>query len=120
MSSQATEKLVERIDAVFLPVKDLEEALAWYQDVFGFALRWKNSRMGGLAIAPNCGFHLVQVADFQPIEQYTPFNFAVKDAEAVRERLREKGIRVSDMRPGEPLRFDFADGSGNWISVIQA
>ncbi|WP_438350658.1 VOC family protein [Paenibacillus sp. FA6] len=49
-----SEKFIERIDAVFLPVKNLEESLKWYTDIFGFPLRWKNKRMAGLAIAPNC------------------------------------------------------------------
>ncbi|MCD9020191.1 VOC family protein [Cohnella silvisoli] len=119
MSEQVVEQFVERIDAVFLPVKNLQESLKWYQDVFGFVLRWRNERMGGLAIAPNCGFHLVQVSDFHPINKYTPFNFAVKDVEEVRNRLQEKGVTVSGLRPGEPKRFDLTDVNGNMISVIQ-
>ncbi|SER57490.1 Glyoxalase-like domain-containing protein [Gracilibacillus ureilyticus] len=119
MSEQVLEKFVERIDAVFLPVKNLEESLSWYQEIFGFGLRWKNERMCGLAIAPNCGFHLVQISDFQPIDKYTPFNYVVKDVEEVRNRLIEKKVTVSELRPGEPKRFDLTDINGNMISVIQ-
>ncbi|WP_088105899.1 VOC family protein [Halalkalibacter urbisdiaboli] len=119
MSEQELEKFVDRIDAVFLPVKNLQESLLWYQEVFGFDLRWQNERMCGLAIAPNCGFHLVQIPDFQPIDKYTPFNFVVKNVEEVRNKLIEKGVTVSELRAGEPKRFDLSDVNANWISVIQ-
>ena len=52
----ASEKLVKRIDAVFLPVKSLNESLEWYQDIFGFDLRWKSERRCGLSIAPELRF----------------------------------------------------------------
>ncbi|PZD94540.1 hypothetical protein DNH61_17655 [Paenibacillus sambharensis] len=119
MSEQATQQFVDRIDAVFLPVRNLQESLAWYQEVFGFDLRWSNERMAGLAIAPNCGFHLVQIPDFEPIDTYTPFNFVVKDVEEVRERLERSGVQVSEIRNGEPKRFDLTDLNGSMISVIQ-
>lgn len=72
MSEQVKEKFIERIDAVFLPVKDLKESMHWYQEIFGFKLLWENERMCSLSIAPNCGFHLVQISGFQPIDKYTP------------------------------------------------
>ncbi|WP_066050631.1 VOC family protein [Robertmurraya korlensis] len=119
MSEQPQEKFVERIDAVFLPVKNLQESLVWYQDTFGFDLRWKKERMCGLSIAPNCGFHLVEISDFQPIDTYTPFNYVVKDVEKVRQLLIEKNVTVSNVRNGEPKRFDVTDINGNMISVIE-
>ncbi|WP_157801027.1 VOC family protein [Bacillus solitudinis] len=119
MNEQLQEKLVERIDAVFLPVKNLKKSLSWYQEIFGFKLRWENERMCGLSIAPNCGFHLVQISDFQPIDKYTPFNYVVKDVEKVRKKLIEKNVIVSDLRGGEPKRFDLTDINGNMISVIE-
>lgn len=119
MSELVEDKFVERIDSVFLPVKNLQKSLEWYQDIFGFDLRWQNERMCGLSIAPNCGFHLVEISDFQPIDQYTPFNFVVKDVEEIRKKLLEKSVTVSDFRNGEPKRFDLTDINGNMISVIE-
>ena len=119
MSDQVVERFVDRIDAVFLPVRNLQESLEWYQKVFGFDLRWSNERMAGLSIAPNCGFHLVQVPDFEPINKYTPFNFVVKNADEVRARLGKLGVEVSEIRNGEPRRFDLNDNNENMISVIQ-
>ncbi|MDY0407255.1 VOC family protein [Virgibacillus sp. 179-BFC.A HS] len=54
------EKFVERIDAVFLPVKNLQESIKWYQKVFHFRLLWKNERMARLEIANNCGSTLLK------------------------------------------------------------
>jgi catechol 2,3-dioxygenase-like lactoylglutathione lyase family enzyme len=102
-----------------LPVLDLEESLAWYQDVFGFKMRWQNNRMAGLTVGSNVGFHLVKVREWEPSDKYTPINLAAIDAEAVRVRLKEKHVRLSDWRPGEPVRFDFWDNTGNIISLIQ-
>ncbi|TXC86021.1 VOC family protein [Metabacillus litoralis] len=119
MKCQKNEKFIDRIDAVFLPVRNLEESMNWYQKIFGFDLRWKNDRMCGLSIAPNCGFHLVQIPDFEPINTYTPFNYVVTDIEKTREKLVEKGVIVSELRKGDPKRFDMTDLNGNMISIIQ-
>jgi catechol 2,3-dioxygenase-like lactoylglutathione lyase family enzyme len=42
MSEQVVEQFVDRIDAVFLPVRNLPDSLVWYQNMFGFGLRWSN------------------------------------------------------------------------------
>ena len=91
----------------------------WYTEVFGFPIRWKNKRMAGLAITPNCGFHIVQVKDYEPQKGYTPFNFVVKSVEDVRSKLKEKKIKVSAIKTSDPVRFNFIDINGNAISVIQ-
>lgn len=115
----ATEKFIERIDAVFLPVKDIEAALAWYQDLFGFELRWKNNRFAGLKVGDNVGFHLVQVAGHEPDTRYCPFNFLVRDIDDARRRLAQKGVKMTELRSGEPIRFDFFDLDGNILTIIQ-
>lgn len=114
-----SEKMIERIDAVFLPVANLEETLAWYQEVFGFEQVWRNEKMVGLFIGNNVGFHLVEVSGWNPDDRYTPINFAVKDAEDVRQQLIDKGVKVSEWRLGQPKRSDFWDHAGNTISLIE-
>lgn len=119
---EASEKQVERIDAVFLPVKNLEASLQWYQELFGFKLRWKNERMAGLAIASNCGFHLVQVADHIPNRDYVPFNFATKNIQKLHQTLKDKGVKVTEVESDSDFKemrlFDFWDLDGNIINVI--
>lgn len=112
------EKFVERIDAVFLPVRNLTDALAWYQDVFGFGLRWKNQRFAALEVGANVGFHLVQVADHEPNQHYCPLNFLVGDIDDARRRLQAKGVEMTEFREGEPVRFDFWDLDGNMLTII--
>lgn len=75
--------------------------------------------MAGLSIASNCGFHIVEVKDYEPIKGYTPFNFVVKNVEEIRIKLKEKKVKVSAIKTSEPVRFDFIDINGNAISVIQ-
>ncbi|MEK3659679.1 hypothetical protein NSQ29_08935 [Paenibacillus sp. FSL F4-0236] len=43
----------------------------------------------------------------------------MKDVEEVRARLEKNGVAVSEVRNGEPKRFDLTDNNGNMISVIQ-
>lgn len=114
-----SEKFIERIDAVFLPVNDLKKSLQWYQETFNFEIVWRNERMVGLLIGPNVGFHLVEVPDWKPDNRYTPINFAVTNADDVREILINQGVKVSEWRQGQPKRFDFWDLSGNAISLIE-
>ncbi|GFN32311.1 VOC family protein [Paenibacillus xylaniclasticus] len=113
------EKLVERIDAVFLPVRDLRKAIDWYTEVFGFEVRWENQRFAGLNVGNNVGFHLVEVKDYIVNQNYCPFNFAARDLDAVRAKLEESGVRMTGYREGEPKRFDFFDLDGNILTIIE-
>lgn len=47
MTEQQKTKLVNRMDAVFLPVTYLGKAVEWYTDLFGFEARWRNQRFAG-------------------------------------------------------------------------
>ncbi|MGZ9583028.1 VOC family protein [Paenibacillus marinisediminis] len=120
--TEVVEQQVERIDAVFLPVKNLKSSLTWYQELFGFKLRWKNERMAGLAVASNCGFHLVQVENHTPNVDYVPFNFATKDIQRLHQTLKENGVKVTDVDSDSDFKemklFDFWDLDGNIINVI--
>lgn len=79
----------------------------------------EKNKLAGLAIASNCGFHIVEVEDYEPQKGYTPFNFVVKNVEEIRSKLKAKRVKVTAINTGEPVRFDFIDLSGNAISVIQ-
>lgn len=120
MSEFQKEKLVERIDAVFLPVRDLEKAVEWYTETFGLEVRWRNQRFAGLVVGNNVGFHLVEVKDYIANQNYCPFNFAATDLESVRAKLEERGVRMTGYREGEPRRFDFFDPDGNILTIIQS
>ncbi len=42
--------MLRKIDCVLLRVKDLEAAVAYYQDVFGLRLKWRNGSQVGLGM----------------------------------------------------------------------
>ncbi|CAG7647207.1 hypothetical protein PAESOLCIP111_05338 [Paenibacillus solanacearum] len=119
MTEQLKEKLVERIDAVFLPVRELGKAVDWYTDIFGLEVCWRNNRFAGLAVGKNVGFHLVEVKDYIANQNYCPFNFAVKDLDSVRAKLKERGVKMTGYREGDPRRFDFFDLDGNILTIIE-
>ncbi|QHW29801.1 VOC family protein [Paenibacillus rhizovicinus] len=119
MTEQQSEKLVERIDAVFLPVRDLGKAVDWYSDIFGLETAWRNKRFAGLIVGSNVGFHLVEVKDYVANQNYCPFNFAAADLDSVRAKLEGRGVVMTGYREGEPRRFDFFDLDGNILTIIQ-
>ncbi len=45
-----TAQFARRIDSVFLPVKDLDKAVKWYQDKFGLELAWKTDEVASFRL----------------------------------------------------------------------
>lgn len=86
-------------------------------------VRMINMKLGDKSVVlfynPKGAALLIKISDFDPISKYTPFNYVVKDVKEVRARLERNGVTVSEIRNGEPKRFDLTDNNGNMISVIQ-
>jgi catechol 2,3-dioxygenase-like lactoylglutathione lyase family enzyme len=100
------------LNHVALEVGDLDEALAFWESIFGeLELR---GRMGGMAFI-DLGDQFIALAQgrTQEADRARHFGLVVDDKEAVRERLRELGVPVS---PGRSL--DFHDPWGNFIQVV--
>jgi catechol 2,3-dioxygenase-like lactoylglutathione lyase family enzyme len=99
------------INHIALEVGDLDEALAFWESIFGpLELR---GRSGGMAFI-DMGDQFIALARgrSQPPDQERHFGLVVDDKEAVRERLRELGVPVT----GRGL--DFHDPWGNLIQVV--
>jgi len=100
------------INHLALEVGDLDEALAFWESIFGeLELR---GRGGGMAFI-DMGDQFIALAQgrTQPPDTHRHFGLVVDDKEAVRARLRELGIPVSSGRS-----LDFGDPWGNLIQVV--
>ena len=99
------------INHLALEVGDLDEALAFWESIFGpLELR---GRGGGMAFI-DMGDQFIALAQgrTQPPDQARHFGLVVDDKEAVRARLGELGVPVT----GRGL--DFHDPWGNQIQVV--
>jgi catechol 2,3-dioxygenase-like lactoylglutathione lyase family enzyme len=97
---------------IALEVGDIDEALAFWESVFGeLSLR---GRGGGMAFI-DMGDQFIALARgrTQSPDQHRHFGLVVDDKEAVRARLRELGVPVTSGRS-----LDFHDPWGNFIQVV--
>ena len=99
------------INHIALEVGDLDEALRFWESIFGpLELR---GRSGGMAfIDMGDQFIALSHGRTQPPDQARHFGLVVDDKEAVRARLRELGVKTF----GRGL--DFHDPWGNQIQVV--
>ena len=100
------------INHVALEVGDIEEALAFYGQIFDFTLR---SRSRGAAFI-DIGDQFIALMEGRtgPPDRARHFGLVVEDKEAVRKTLAEAGVEI---RPGR--RLDFQDPWGNTVEVVQ-
>jgi lactoylglutathione lyase len=97
---------------IALEVGDIDEALAFWESIFGeLQLRGRGRQMAFIDLGDQ--FVALARGRTQPPDQHRHFGLVVDDKEAVRERLRELGIAVSSGRG-----LDFRDPWGNLIQVV--
>ena len=99
------------INHIALEVGDLDEALKFWESIFGpLELR---GRSGGMAfIDMGDQFIALSQGRTQQPDEARHFGLVVDDKEAVRERLQEVGVRVFGRG------VDFLDPWGNQIQVV--
>jgi catechol 2,3-dioxygenase-like lactoylglutathione lyase family enzyme len=97
------------IEVITVPVSDVERALRFYVDQVGFTL--------DVDYSPNDGFRVVQLTPpgsscsiqigtgltDTPIGSLRNVYLVVTDLEAVRNRLRERGVDVGEIRHKTPI-----------------
>jgi lactoylglutathione lyase len=81
--------LFVKIDCLRLPVRDLDEALAFYRDKLGQALIWRTATAAGLRL-PDSNAELVLQTERPQVET----DLAVASVEAAVERFVDAGGRV--------------------------
>jgi catechol 2,3-dioxygenase-like lactoylglutathione lyase family enzyme len=100
------------INHVALEVGDVDEALAFWESIFGqLTLRGRNRQMAFIDLGDQ--FVALARGRTQPPDRARHFGLVVDGKEAVRERLKELGVPVSSGRS-----LDFRDPWGNNIQVV--
>ncbi|HEX9350892.1 MAG TPA: VOC family protein [Gaiellaceae bacterium] len=100
------------INHVALEVGDVEEALAFYGQIFEFALRSRSTGAAFIDIGDQ--FIALMQGRTGPPDRARHFGLVVEDKEAVRKALEDAGVEI---RPGR--RLDFQDPWGNTVEVVQ-
>jgi catechol 2,3-dioxygenase-like lactoylglutathione lyase family enzyme len=101
------------INHVALEVGDLDEALAFWQSIFGeLTLRGRSQAMAFIDLGDQ--FVALSRGRTQPPDSHRHFGLVVDDKEAVRAKVREAGLDGG--RDGGHLRF--RDPWGNNIEVV--
>jgi catechol 2,3-dioxygenase-like lactoylglutathione lyase family enzyme len=100
------------INHLALEVGDLDEALAFWESIFGdLTLRGRSGHMAFIDMGDQ--FIALSQGRTQPPDNARHFGLVVDDKEAVRARLKELRIAVSSGRG-----LDFRDPWGNQIQVV--
>jgi predicted enzyme related to lactoylglutathione lyase len=83
--------LFQKIDAVTIPVPDLDAGLRFYRDSLGHELRWRNDDIGqaGLALADTSDTEIVLTTQ----QRYEP-DWLVTSADEAAEAVRAAGGRI--------------------------
>ena len=99
------------VNHVALEVGDLDEALAFYGQIFEFELRGRAGRMAFLDMGDQ--FVALAAGRTQPADAHRHFGLVVDDKEAARRALQDAGVEVP--RSGH---LDFRDPWGNHVEVV--
>ena len=110
-SARAKPRLVG-INHVALEVGDIEEALAFYGQLFDFTLRGRSDTMAFIDMGDQ--FIALSKGRTQAKDEHRHFGLVVDDRAPVRQALEELGAEIL---PGRGL--DFMDPWGNHIQVVE-
>lgn len=113
--------MFQRIDTVFLNVKNFSESIEWYKNVLGFEAIWRDDEGGyaalGVSETPLTLRRVSSDGVFRPTTE-SAFNFYVADAAAAHKHLREANAIVGDIHSeGQVTWFTFQDLDGNCLEI---
>ena len=101
------------INHVALEVGDVDEALAWYGQIFSFELRGRAGRNMAF-VDMGDQFLAISAPREQPRDDNRHFGLVVDDKDAARQALKEAGAEIVATRG---LRF--VDPWGNNVEIVQ-
>ena len=100
------------INHVAIEVADIDDALAFYGQIFELTLRGRSPRMAFIDIGDQ--FVALSQGRSQEADAHRHFGLVVDDMEATRQALANAG---ADLLPGRGL--DFRDPWGNLVQIVQ-
>jgi lactoylglutathione lyase len=112
------------VTAMGIPVRDQDEALAFYVGTLGFEKRLDGPFGGGrwLTVAPAGASTSIALVAADRAGVDTGIRFSTADAAADHEHLRAAGVDVDPevlRYPGVPPMFTFRDADGNTLFVVE-
>ena len=122
---QSSRTIVSRMEHVHLAVADLARSIEWYEEVFGFEVRWTDGRTAHIgtdrfyvAVTAHRGLPPSE-GDRTGTARIAHFAFTTPNLEAFGERLEAAGIEPSDdasRNEGDAIYLH--DPDGNYIEVV--
>lgn len=127
MTTTTSKTRVTRLRTIGVPVRDQDQALAFYTQVLGFE-KTLDVPMGGgarwLEVTPRDGGTTVALVAAKPgahtgVE--TGIRLCAEDADAFRRHLVGYGASADEVLrwPGVPPMFAFRDQDGNGLEIVQ-
>ncbi|HEU5138694.1 MAG TPA: VOC family protein [Bacillales bacterium] len=112
--------MIQYIDAVFLPVFNLEESLKWYKKHFGIKVNWRDTNGWNAAgVGFNSGAMVMMERETINHSDHIRFNFYTPDVITCYQSLEENDVELNQLVQYEDMDcFDFKDPSGNWIGIV--
>jgi predicted enzyme related to lactoylglutathione lyase len=114
--------VVEGLDSVSLPVKELQESIKFYEDVFDFEILIEDKVKGEAVLKLNDIYlRLVEQKDYKPSVNIESFSFFVDsdDFQDVVNEIKERNIEIVagpiPIRDGEKILIK--DPTGNVIAI---
>lgn len=119
--------VIKEIGSIFIPVKNLEESITWYESILGFKLTVNWGLGATLKLHSNSTvLGLVQVEEEQPVKfknkensNTSYYNFLTDDIHYAYDFLKQNDVKVYEINDlGEFYLLDFEDLDGNLLSMI--
>ena len=104
------------INHVAIEVTDIDQAVAFYQDIFGLQKLDEGEGDAFFKIGEHQFLAMFEVKEMKP-DRVRHFGMMVRDDEQIAE-IRDKLINKYGIHPVPPFRCDFKDPFGNRIQVV--
>ncbi|MEX0662959.1 MAG: VOC family protein [Balneolaceae bacterium] len=110
------EKLFQKVDTVFVTVKNMEKICTWYEETLGLELIWQNDFISILSTGDGTPVTLLHKKDENG--EHPLFNFLTPDINKAHNHLKKSGVYVEPIIDEKELKtFDFKDPEGNRLNV---